>query len=291
MRVGTIKGIEFRVNDFFLLLIMAYGMLGVFYQAMLIFTLVLVHESAHVFVARRGGIKVKEIELYPFGGVARLGDILEVNPGLEAKVALAGPMSNFFMLGLGFFLHYNYNWNGAYYLLFQHANLSMGLFNLLPALPLDGGRILRSFWSSRIGLAEATWKTSLWGKYWAVLIGAVGSVGVLMHWNDLNVVVCAVFIYLAAAKYQEGTIYIFLRYLMRKSRELAQLGVLPVRQLAATPKSTIKEVLPKFTPGNYHLIIILDQEGKFQGQLSEHQLIAALFEQGSSCRLGKLLDV
>lgn len=289
MKVGRFRGINFIVNDFFILLLLAYGMLGVLAQAVLIFLIVLLHELAHVLAARHYGLQVREVELYPFGGVARLDGMLEISPAVEARVALAGPMSNFFMLAVALALQQNFNLDGLAYKLFAKANFTMAIFNLLPVLPLDGGRILRAVWSRKIGLTEATWRTALWGRYLAVLLALAGCVGLFFHFNDLNMIITAVFIYLAALKHEEATVYLFLRYLLRKHQELEKLGVLPLKQLVVTCSTTIKKVLPKFSPGNYHMLIIVDQEGKILGNISEYQLIDALFKHGSSLPLGKML--
>lgn len=289
MKIAKFKGIDIILNDFFVLLLLAYGMLGVLSHAIVIFSLVLIHELAHSLVASGYGLRVKEIELYPFGGVARLEGMLELEPAQETKVALAGPLSNFFLLALGYYCHLNFNWHGPYYLLFQNANLAMGLFNLLPFFPLDGGRVLRAYWAPKIGLSEATFRTALWGRYGAVFLAIAGLIGLLLKITDLGLLLVAAFIYVAAAKYEEGTIYIFLRYLLRKNRELAAKGVLPLKQLAVTPKTEIKDVLPKFSPGTYHLINVLDQEGKLKGQVTEHQLLQVLFQKGARCPFEKIL--
>ena len=96
MKLGTIYGIRLIINDYFLLLLLGYALLGVLGQVLIIFGLVLYHETAHVLAARRYGIKVREVELLPFGGVARLEQMLEAKPSVEIRVALAGPLSNFF---------------------------------------------------------------------------------------------------------------------------------------------------------------------------------------------------
>lgn len=291
MKIARIRGIDVILNDFFVLLLLAYGMLGVLSHAFIIFGLVLIHELAHGFVAGRLGLKVKEIELYPFGGVARIEGLLELEPAQEIKVALAGPLSNFLLLVLGYYCHWRFHWHDPYYALFQKANLTMGLFNLLPALPLDGGRVLRAYWAKKKGLSEATWQAALWGRYGAVVLLIMGTVGLLAQLTDLSLLLVAAFIYVAAAKYEEGAVYLFLRYLLHKNKELATKGVLPLRQLAVTPKTKIKDVLPKFSPGTYHVIHVLDQEGKVKGQVTEHQLLRALFQKGASYPFEEILKI
>ena len=95
MKLGTIYGIRLIINDYFLLLLLGYALLGVLGQVLIIFGLVLYHETAHVLAARRYGIKVREVELLPFGGVARLEQMLKQN--LRWRSGCSGrALSNFF---------------------------------------------------------------------------------------------------------------------------------------------------------------------------------------------------
>ena len=289
MRIVKLKGIQIIFNDYFILLLLAYGMLGVFLQAMLTFAVVLVHEFAHSCAARSFGLTVREVELFPFGGVARLEGILEYNPSQEIKVALAGPLCNFFLLYLGLLAQRFFNWSGPYGQLFLSINLVMGLFNLLPAFPLDGGRVLRASLSGRLGVAEATYRAALWGKYCAVFLGLFGLLGLYLQISDLNPVVAALFLYYAASKQEEANLYVFLRYLLRKNQDFIAREVLSVNRLVALNTATIKSVLPKFSPGKYHIVTVLSADGRIRGEVTEHQIVDALFSKGSAHVLEKLL--
>jgi len=290
MKLIKIKGIQIIINDFFILLLLAYGMLGVFSYALFAFLVVLVHEFAHSYLAQKSGLRVKEVELFPFGGVARLEGMLEYSPALEIKVALAGPLSNFFLLYLGFLVHRYLNWQGPLYTLFKTVNLTLGLFNLLPAFPLDGGRIIRALLASRIGLAEATYRTSLWGKYLGLCLAIAGIIGLYLKVTDLNAFLVALFIFYTASKQEETNMYLFLRYLIRKNKEFNERQVLEVKKLVAYPNVSLKSLVFKFSPGKYHIVTVLTKEGKIRGELTEHQIIDALFTKGSTVTLEKLVE-
>ncbi len=148
----------------------------------LIFGSVLLHELGHAEAARRHGIRTRAITLFPFGGVASL-EAEPQNPKVELIVALAGPAVNgalalaaWGLLALGV--------PGAAWLL--GINVAMGLFNLVPAFPMDGGRVLRAFWSLRHGLVEATlralklsrvlaWSFVALGILWSPSLALVGA--------------------------------------------------------------------------------------------------------------------
>src|SRR5690349_12981685 len=115
--------------------------------AVLFYASLLAHELSHALVARRNGVKVAGITLWLFGGVSRLeGD--PQTPRAEALIAGVGPLTSFalavVMLGVTFAVSANDLATGLFSWLFV-LNVSLGLFNLVPAFPLDGGRLLSSF--------------------------------------------------------------------------------------------------------------------------------------------------
>ncbi len=168
-----------------------------------LFACVVAHEFGHALMARRYGIKTPSVTLLPIGGVAQLDRIPE-RPSAEIAVALAGPavtLAIFLILTLVFGA--DVRWasvteNGAYLnvpaLLDQLAvaNLYLLVFNLIPAFPMDGGRVLRAFLSSRSGRVKGTAIAAGVGRTIAVLFGLLG----LWSGNPILVLVAA-FVFIA----------------------------------------------------------------------------------------------
>ena len=133
-----------------------------------VFACVLLHELGHALAARYYGIRTANITLYPIGGIARLERMPE-SPGREIAVALAGPMVNIIIAG-GLFLGILASnlvvpgsWTTPGFDFFEQflarlffANLFLAAFNLLPAFPMDGGRVFRAFLSLRLSRVRAT---------------------------------------------------------------------------------------------------------------------------------------
>lgn len=136
-------------------------------SSLFLFVCVLLHEISHSLVAIRHGIQVKDIYLFIFGGVAMIEQEPK-SPLEEFKIAIAGPSMSFFLSFLFFLVAYYYPkddlFNGFVNYLFL-VNLTLGLFNLVPAFPLDGGRILRSILWRKKGLLNATKISSKVGNY------------------------------------------------------------------------------------------------------------------------------
>jgi Zn-dependent protease len=173
IKIGSILGITLRLHV--LLLVMFAGLVFLLHEPPLVLALlfgcVLLHELGHSLVALAFGIRVIDITLWPLGGMARMSQIPE-STRIEGLIAIAGPAVNFLLALLGF---------GAWMLWggpqredlfggFIAVNLLMGLFNLLPAFPMDGGRLLRAFLGWRGDWLGATESAVRIGRWFAVLL-------------------------------------------------------------------------------------------------------------------------
>jgi Zn-dependent protease/CBS domain-containing protein len=144
-----------------------------------LFACVLLHELAHVLVARRGGARVRSITLMMLGGVSEIGEVDQ--PRLELRMAAAGPLASL-VLALLFYGLFRAAHGGppdvrfGFYYLAQ-VNLVIGAFNLLPAFPMDGGRVFRSLLVRKFGRLRATQVAASAGKLVAVGLVVLGLLG------------------------------------------------------------------------------------------------------------------
>lgn len=183
MRIATLAGIPLRLHWSFFALLGVYGLGALFTQgvpglletAVLmagLFTSVVLHELGHALAARAYRIETAHITLYPFGGIAAIRG-LPRDPTQEAVIAIAGPAVNavlfvaFGALWLGF--------GGTWLAMLAAINLLMGVFNLLPAFPMDGGRIFRAAMTPWLGWQRASGVAITVGRVFAVafLVGAL----------------------------------------------------------------------------------------------------------------------
>ncbi|HHY36312.1 MAG TPA: peptidase M50 [Firmicutes bacterium] len=291
MQVGRVFGVRILVNKFFLLLLFLYGLLGLIPQVLTVFAACFIHELAHVLVANSYGYRVKEIELLPFGGVARIEDLdlAAFDPEVELNIALAGPLQNLILAGIGLVLRHFLVWQESLAVFFIYCNLGMALLNLLPVLPLDGGRLCRAYLVRRLGYRQATERVAGWGRLVGILLLAIGLLGILFSWLSITVLFVALFIFWAARREQVAAAYIFFRFLTRKQRELRDKGLLPIEGLMATESTSLREVVRKFVPRRYHLVFLQDSAGKM-GFLTEGEIVTALLERGLDATLGEILQ-
>jgi Zn-dependent protease/CBS domain-containing protein len=150
-----------------------YWVLGLI-AALLLFASVLVHELAHSLVAKARGLPVKNITLFIFGGVSDI-EREPQSPGVEFQMAFVGPLTSLIIGGVSFLAALAIDGNSLlvaatlYYL--GVANLLLGVFNLIPGFPLDGGRVLRSIiWKATGSLRTATRWAAYVGQGFAYLL-------------------------------------------------------------------------------------------------------------------------
>jgi len=177
MRVARITGIPIRLHWSFFVLLAFYGVgalasqgvFGLVETAVMmggLFTSVVLHELGHALAARGFGIQTAHITLYPFGGIAAIKGMPE-DPRQEAVIAVAGPAVNgaLFLLFGGLWLAFGGWWLGVMALI----NAMMGVFNLVPAFPMDGGRIFRALLTPVLGWERASRIALGVGRGFAVL--------------------------------------------------------------------------------------------------------------------------
>ncbi len=220
LKLFTVRGIDIRLHATFPLILLwaafQFGLItGTFQGAVfgvtavsLLFVLVTLHELGHSVAAQRYGVPVKQIVLSPIGGVAQLNYIPE-NPRQEFVIAIAGPAVNFIIALIMFVVAWLGNitifnplttllggagltLTGLFSYVFVY-NLFLAIFNLLPAFPMDGGRILRAGLAMRLDYTRATKIASTVGRGIAILMGLYG-----LFNGGIFLVLIAVFVYMGA---------------------------------------------------------------------------------------------
>ncbi|MBM4241896.1 MAG: CBS domain-containing protein [Euryarchaeota archaeon] len=206
LRIFTVFGIPVELHISFLLLILFIYVLAFFnvisiQMAVLItllFVTVVIHELSHSYVAKRYGVNIERIVLLPIGGVSAMEEIPK-DPGQELKISIAGPSANFIIAIICYLIILittNIISKDIYSFIYDFltVNLVLGVFNLLPAFPMDGGRILRAFLARRVDYVRATEIAANVGKYLAIIMALSGIFIIL---NPILIFI-ALFVYIGA---------------------------------------------------------------------------------------------
>lgn len=288
IKIARIAGTEVKIHLTFFLLLAWIGLVyylqggpgaaveGVVF-IILLFGCVLLHEFGHALAARRYGIPTPDITLLPIGGVARLQRMPD-KPGQELVVALAGPAVN---VVIAFLL---YLWLGRVASLeelirlespqfnmaakLMAVNIWLVLFNLIPAFPMDGGRVLRASLAMRMNYAQATQIAASIGQGIAFLFGFFG-----LFFNPLLIFI-ALFIYLGAS--QEAA----LAHMRDAARGLPIAAAMVTEFKALPPSATLNDAIDLLLSTSQHEFPVVDAAGRVQGILTRDMLLAALRQDG-----------
>lgn len=240
----------------------------------LIFICVVLHEFGHILMARRFGIETPEVILLPIGGVARMPRMPE-KPAQELAVAVAGPMVNvviafLLFLALGAIEPENLARieDPRVSLLARLAvtNVFLVLFNMIPAFPMDGGRVLRALLAMKLGAARATRLAALIGQALAFALGFLGLFG-----NPLLVFI-AIFVYVAAAGEAQMTA------LDEAARGLCVGDAMETRFSAIPVEANLAAAIEALLATAQHEFPVVDGFGKPVGLLMREDILSALPE-------------
>jgi len=287
-RIGRLAGIDVFVHATFLILLAWVGIshyrlrqsmadvasgLG-FIVAL--FTIVVLHELGHALTARRFGIKTCDITLLPIGGVARL-ERMPNDPRQELLVALAGPAVNVVLAGLLLLVTLPATTiasvgelqlvGGNFLVKLMWINVSLAVFNLIPAFPMDGGRVLRAVLAMRMDYVLATEIASGVGQALAFGFGFLG-----LFFNPFLVFI-ALFVWVGAAA-EASTVQI-----------RSALGGIPVSTATITdfrrlsPHDSLQQALEHVLAGFQHDFPVVD-EGRLVGVLTRGDLLTNLAQKG-----------
>jgi len=294
--IGSVKGTVIRVHLTFLLLLAFIGFAnyarggGAAAVASLVYILalflcVLLHEFGHVFAARRYGVQTPDVTLLPIGGVARLERIPE-KPGQELVVALAGPAVNVaiaivLVLALGGVSGLATELTNPRLSLWERllaANIFLAVFNMIPAFPMDGGRVLRALLAYRMGYARATGIAATVGQGIAFALGLFG----LFTGNALLVFI-AFFVYLGAAGEAAAV------QTREAGRGLIAADAMIDRFEPLRPEDSIADAADALIRTTQHEFPVLDTSGRLQGVLTRDCFIKALRREGPAARVAEAM--
>ncbi|OPZ62782.1 MAG: Stage IV sporulation protein FB [Firmicutes bacterium ADurb.Bin506] len=264
------------------LLIVLAGMVA---EWAMVMACVVAHELAHAAAASGFGMRVEEIRISALGASVRVESGSELRPEVEAVVAMAGPMASLVMATVGVIL-----WGeGAE--LFTGANIGLAMFNLLPAFPLDGGRILRAIAASHMGWRGATRMAVAVSRCVAAAIIIAGGVGLVLGKLNLLPAALGVFVWIEAAREGRWAALAPARQGLRARAALAHGDTLPVRSLAVGARACAAKVLSSLGTSGVTMVSVLSPDGVELGRLSQIQLIDGVAELGSEATVAQVLGL
>ena len=275
MKICTFYGVTYRLHPLFLLMLAVYILAGQGIMIAAYLLALILHESGHFYIAAKERLPVSMVEFTPFGGAMQIS----LSDGLAGRkgvlLASAGMIVNLICAVCTLILLRRaassfLNW-------FLLANLSMLAINLLPVLPLDGGRILLSLLAPRLGRPRAFRKLLTLGR---ILAGGMMAYGLgLAIWGIYQpawMLLGCYLLYAASLEEKHGTAR-YLSALFSRRFKIDSGTAIPVQHLCVDANMPLFALLPQLQPNAYHMITVVDDTAcKMQGTLNEEQLFQAV---------------
>jgi Zn-dependent protease/CBS domain-containing protein len=298
VNIGRIAGTAIRIHVTFLLFLVwifvagymsggsraAWG--GTVFMVLL-FVCVLAHEFGHILTARAFGVATPDVTLLPIGGVARLERIPE-NPREEFLIAIAGPLVNV-AIAFALVAFAGARLDAGHLAAVESARISMidrlavvnlflAVFNMIPAFPMDGGRVLRALLAIRLGFARATEVAATIGQWVAFGLGFLG-----LFYNPMLIFI-AIFVYLAAASEAR------LVSLRTMSRGVPVSSAMITQFATLAPEAHIDEAVETLLRTSQGEFPVVDAAGRLVGLLDRGNLIRALKQLGPDARVAEAMS-
>lgn len=288
-RIGSAWGIPIEIHITFIMLmavifVSSYPELYFFILTVLLFVFVVAHELSHSLVAEHYKIRVRKIVLYPIGGVSQIDEIPE-KPSIEWRMAIAGPLTSF-VLGMILFAADqvvsirtptmpSLITAGKLMLDLARLNLALGAFNLIPAFPMDGGRVFRALLAERVKFSDATRYAAFIGKLLGIVMALLGI------FFDFWLIIVGLFIYVGATEEVESTIV---------STTIARVrvkDVMYVEVASVKPETSLAEALEVMFKARYRDALV-EKNGLFQGIVTWSEIMKIKPEQRTELTVDQL---
>jgi Zn-dependent protease/predicted transcriptional regulator len=309
IKLLKVRGIDIKVHLTFVLILIwaAYrwstitgeGIQGALFGVvaiLLLFVAVTLHELGHSFQALKFGVKVRDITLMPMGGLARLEEMPD-KPEQELRIAIAGPLVNFAIVAVLFALGVllqtravislqelytslgQVSWSGMLAYLTM-ANLVIGVFNLIPAYPMDGGRILRALLAMKLDYGKATSIAVSVGQGLALLLGLWGFMS-----GTWTLVLIAILVWMGAS--HEG------RHVEAKSvlQEFKVNQAMTRQPLTLKTDDTLTRAVElTLSTAQADFPVVKDDNGELVGFLTEANLVKGLQAHGGDLLVAEMMQ-
>lgn len=249
--IKSISTKKFSVSIFTLILFFVSYYFGFLNLLVISYAITALHEAAHIFVAKRLGININKIEVLPFGITMKLDRECVLNPDDEIKIALAGPLCNI----ISVFILCKTECDFKYAI---SVSAVMGIFNLLPVLPLDGGRVLRAVLVKKFGYIKASKIILTLSRTVALIIILSGIYILYLTKFNFSVLLIGGFLIANITEERQNINTVIMKDILYGRKKLKNLAKLPGRILTVSENDRANKVLLKLTYDKYCIIYVVD---------------------------------
>lgn len=268
-----------KISKLFLPYVILLLILGFKGEIIIAFVLVFIHELMHYLTARILGFSGFDIEVLPIGAVLKLKDLDEASPRQDLIISLSGPLLNLLLAAIFYILFLSFH--RPYMHLICNSNLAIGIFNLIPAFPLDGGRVLRDILSIKTLYRVANEVSIKVSMVLGSIFMFIYFVSVAANKSNFNLGLISIFILITSIKEKERIVYLIMGYIIKKKYKFIKRGYIENRSISIFCKKDLLSALGMIDKNKYNLFTVLDENMSVLEILYEEEIIRAIKTYGN----------
>lgn len=283
-----------RLNVTFNLLLLVFagaaalaGYLREYLQALFFIS---VHEAGHISVGVLMRAQLCNIRLLPVGLNAEINMAYSTRRQRMAMF-FAGPCTSF-ILALSFLFLYNNCYQQDFFLGGIYTNFYLGVFNLIPVLPMDGGRIVQELLAARLGTVRTGKLMKLVSEVLSAVIILVGAAGLFYSRWGVSLMVIGVYFFMCIGTSREETAFMNIKSLLFRKSRVIRKGIYPVREIVALKHMKLAEVIKALDyVDRFHIINILDEDLRVIKVMTEQEILEAILVNTADTTFDNLMQI
>ena len=273
---------KIKVSLYFFIMVAISFFLDFHKEFFLAFLTILFHELGHLISIKTSKIEISFIKIEPFGITIRLKNFFIKNPKEEFMVAVSGPLANFILSLICYLLFKD---KASFFIL---SNISMGVFNLLPAYPLDGGRMLMAHLTKTKGYLKSYRLVLTLTKITGIFLVVMGIFIIFISGFNLSFCVIGAFLFFNLSGEEKRTYFYLLKELTEYKEKNRDVEKMPVKQVAVNKNFLIRKILCDLSFLSYHIFTVIEK-GKIARTFTEGELMEGLIKYGGKAKICDLM--
>ena len=280
---------KLHINLLILPLILVAAVTHTLRDTAVAYAVVMIHELAHFYAAKRRGVEVGGLVIMPFGVSLQLKERYIRDTVSDMYICAAGPAGNVVMILLSTAVRQYLPQYSELLDFFILSNVSILLINIVPILPLDGGRLLRAYIAGSMGYARAYRITRIIGGFGIVIVAVLGIAALwYTRFNVSLVLLCAFLVFNMSAE-KKNNDFLVMQQVLQSPQKLKKERLMPIKAIAVMADTPAAQLLKNFSYNHFYIVNVCDEDAAVIGTLSETQIIRAMAGCAADVRVGEML--